>query len=102
MKTLPRHINFSSQVNNDAFRILMIMRHISWKPADTANPREAGVNTPVGRQYLSKSHVKTATDTHTTIEELLEAVFFCAVRAEVQVSNTSTQALWRRGRIPPP
>jgi hypothetical protein len=37
--------------------------------------KNGSVNTPVARQWLSSRDVMTATDTHTRIEELLEAVF---------------------------
>jgi hypothetical protein len=38
--------------------------------------------TPVARQWLSDRHVIAATVAQATIEELLEAVFYFAVRAE--------------------
>jgi hypothetical protein len=45
------------------------------KPAETA----------VARQWLSRRHVMAATDTHVTIEELLEAVF--SVRSVPRLYN---------------
>jgi hypothetical protein len=45
------------------------------KPAETAVARDGTANTPFARQWLSSRHVIAATDTHVTIEELLEAVF---------------------------
>jgi hypothetical protein len=46
------------------------------KPAETAVGRERLCkNTPVAKQRLNSRQVMAATDTHATIEELLEAVF---------------------------
>jgi hypothetical protein len=42
-------------------------------------------NTPVCRQWLSSHHVMAATDTHATIQELLEAVF--SVRSVLRLYN---------------
>jgi hypothetical protein len=47
-----------------------LLKAIIVKPAETAV-----ANTPVAGQWLSSRHVMVATDTHATIEELLEAVF---------------------------
>jgi hypothetical protein len=37
--------------------------------------RNTSVNTPVAEQWLSSSHVIAASDTHATVEKLLEGVF---------------------------
>jgi hypothetical protein len=38
-------------------------------------PWNGSANTPVARQWLSSRHMISATDTHASIEKLLEAVF---------------------------
>jgi hypothetical protein len=45
------------------------------KPAEIAITRERLCKHAVARQWLSSRHMMAATDTHATIEELLEAVF---------------------------
>jgi hypothetical protein len=51
------------------------------KPTETAVARERLCRQTFVRRWFSRRHVIDVTDTYTTIEELLEAVF-CAVRAE--------------------
>jgi hypothetical protein len=45
------------------------------KPAETAVAKVGSIKTPVARQWPNSHHMIAATDTHATIEELLEAVF---------------------------
>jgi hypothetical protein len=46
----------------------------------------------VARKWLSSRHVKAATDTHATTEELLEAVF--SVRSVLRLYNEGQLPLW--------
>jgi hypothetical protein len=54
--------------------------HVRWKPELWNQQRQpllgnGSANTSVARQWFNSRHLMAATDTHTTIEELLEAVF---------------------------
>jgi hypothetical protein len=49
----------------------------------------SSANTPVARKCLSSRHMMATADTYVTMEELLEAAFCYAVRAEVIQRETA-------------